>query len=208
MGAGVKVILIQSCSLDPNASLVTIFLGRALLTFIITEVVTWAEAEGRWRTVLSLGAGIRQRRRWRSRKLVRGDRRKEGRKELFAHLEAFLHIVFLSYSWPPRSHLLRTSSKSPPFLSFLLPGPFLARNARNVFHPPTSNRSTLRNFLVHVQGALTPHRQRNGEERKELKKLKTYATANIKDETHYVRVRYSRRLVRCFNRWSYCGRCP
>lgn len=47
MGAGVKVILIQSCSLDPNASLVTIFLGRALLTFIITEVVTWAEAEGR-----------------------------------------------------------------------------------------------------------------------------------------------------------------
>lgn len=51
-----------------------------------------------------------------------------------------------------------------------------------MFHPPTSNRSTLRNFLVHVQGALTPHRQRNGEERKELKKLKTYATANIKDE--------------------------
>lgn len=30
-------------------------------------------------------------------KLVRDDRRKE----LFAHLEAFLHIVFLSYSWPP-----------------------------------------------------------------------------------------------------------
>lgn len=46
-GGGVKVILIQSCSLDPNASLVTIFLGRALPTFIVTEVVVWAEPEGR-----------------------------------------------------------------------------------------------------------------------------------------------------------------
>lgn len=43
VGGRVKVILIQSCSLDPNASLVTVFLGRALLTFNVTEMVTWAE---------------------------------------------------------------------------------------------------------------------------------------------------------------------
>jgi len=43
VGGRVKVIWIQSCSLDPNASLVTIFSGRALLTFSITEMVVWAE---------------------------------------------------------------------------------------------------------------------------------------------------------------------
>lgn len=77
-GGGGKSNLDPVLQSGSKCQLVTIFLGRALLTFIITAAVRWAEAEGRWRTVLSLGAGVRQRRRRRSRKLVRGDRRKEG----------------------------------------------------------------------------------------------------------------------------------
>ena len=65
------------------------------------------------------------------------------------------------------------------------------------FTHPLVTRSTFSNFLVHFQRALTPRRQRNDEERKELreKKLKNYITTNIKDETHRVPVQYRRTLV-------------
>lgn len=139
----VRVILTQSCSLDPNSSLVTIFSGRALLTFNITEMVVWVESSGWWRTELSLWAEVWYWRRWRSRKPIHDDQRKE----LFAHFKTFLHIVFLSYSQPPWPHLLRTSSQSPPFLNFLLPSPFLARNARNVFYTPSSNQKHLQSLF-------------------------------------------------------------
>lgn len=52
VGGRVQVILIQSCNLDPNANLVTIFIERALLTFNITGDVGWAK--GWWRTELAL----------------------------------------------------------------------------------------------------------------------------------------------------------
>lgn len=126
-GGRVKVILIKSCSLDLNAILVTIFLGRALLTFNTAEMVMW---EG---CAFPLGFS----------EILKKVREWEADTWWPEEEETFLHAVPFSCRQPLWHGFLRICSTPPCFLKFH------SRNVGNSFCTQSNHRHIQKLFGSH-----------------------------------------------------------